>query len=141
MGSPSIRRFRRRTAVSGKMAEAVGLALHEMERTLAVVDAALAAEIFPAATAAALHASIDEVASHFRHALASAELQAAVSKRLGHALVDLETLAELANVAAVYDMTPVNALHLARAIRYTAQSTADALGAIASAIEGPAERG
>lgn len=122
------------------MLEAAGLALHEVNRALAAVDAALEAGMFAAPTATALHASISEVASHFQRALADIESQAVPTKRLNHVLVDLEALAELAHLAAVYDMTPVNALHLARAIRYTAQSTADTLGAVTVMLQGLAER-
>lgn len=50
-----------------------------------------------------------------------------VGKALDDARVDLEALAELAELVCTHDLTPANTVHLALAMRYTAEQTVNRL--------------
>ena len=57
-------------------------------------------------------------------------------RTIRHAQVDLEALGELAALALRYDLTAKNALHLALALRFTAERIMDALKLLQADIDG-----
>ncbi len=57
-------------------------------------------------------------------------------RMIRHAQVDLEALGDLACLALRYDLTPKNAVHLALALRFTAERIIDALKLLESDTAG-----
>jgi hypothetical protein len=55
------------------------------------------------------------------------EMTHSMGKTLDSARVDLEALSELADLVCTQDLTPKNAVHVALAMRYTAEQTAHRL--------------
>jgi hypothetical protein len=80
--------------------------------------------------ASTMHRSADQAARQIRDALdrlTPPAIPADLLKCLMDAIVDLETLGELALLAVSYELTAKNAVHLAHGLRYSADRTVETL--------------
>ncbi|QNK02274.1 hypothetical protein [Dyella telluris] len=101
----------------------IARALHELA-TDAVNDG-----LFAAPMAATMSRAAREAASSLGLFIVARgpDVTHKIGKALDDARVDLEALAELADMVCTYDLTPANTVHLALAMRYTSEQTVNRL--------------